>query len=170
MGYEAIDRESSLSACSYARQSSIAGTCDREICGECFRIKSQLKSSIQNETFLKCNICHLIFKCRSGFRAHMKRHGAPKPFRCKLCNKKCEYKHLLERHMVTHSKSRTHKYDIWPSAFEKKRKLNTHMKQHDDRKRFACELCKMKWISEQGLQSHFKTLSHNITALRPSNI
>ncbi|GBN79982.1 hypothetical protein AVEN_94280-2 [Araneus ventricosus] len=29
LGYEAIDRES-LSACSYARQSSIAGTCDRE--------------------------------------------------------------------------------------------------------------------------------------------
>ncbi|GBO21888.1 hypothetical protein AVEN_6368-1 [Araneus ventricosus] len=100
----------------------------------------------------------------------MKRHGAPKPFRCKLCNNRCDYKHLLERHMVTHSKSRTHKCDICPSTFEKKRKLNTHMKQHDDRKRFTCELCHMSWISEQGVQSHFKTLSHKITALRPSNL
>ncbi|GBO23669.1 Zinc finger protein 234 [Araneus ventricosus] len=169
MGYEAIGRQS-LSACSYARQSSIAGTCDREECGECFRIESQLRNSIPNETFLKCNICHLIFKYRSAFRAHMKRHGAPKPFRCKLCNKRYEYKQLLERHMVTHSKSRTHKCDICTSAFEKNRKLNTHIKQHDDLKLFACELCNMSWESEQRFQSHFKTLSHKITALRPSNI
>ncbi|GBO21889.1 hypothetical protein AVEN_6369-1 [Araneus ventricosus] len=48
MGYEVTDKESSVSACSYARQSSVAGTCDREERGELFRIKSQLRNSIPN--------------------------------------------------------------------------------------------------------------------------
>ncbi|GBO42720.1 hypothetical protein AVEN_136214-1 [Araneus ventricosus] len=69
LGYEGIDRESSLSAWSFARQTSITGTCDRKECGECFRIHMVTHSISRIH---KCDIRPSDSEKKRKLNTHMK--------------------------------------------------------------------------------------------------
>ncbi|XP_023270540.1 zinc finger protein 644 [Seriola lalandi dorsalis] len=138
-----------------------------------------------------CSKCKLIFKKEHHLHRHMKSHVdppniSPKPFICRECGQSFRQSGSLIEHMSIHQEKRTRLTEEVKSINDKKKedknmKLfcpqcpfgtncpNTfvqHAKTHEkDKRRFRCDKCSFRTLSENDLRRH-NIMQHTVITVR----
>lgn len=163
--------------------------CDYPYCGKSFvkmfklRNHKQVHDRIVEKPF-NCDKCDKSFANQEYLRRHLIRHTGEKPFICHLCPTSFAFRSGLNAHLLTHSDKKPFKCSICDARFNKRAALMAHFKIHTQdvsekmrgsfciknyfflsylQKKFACEVCGMRFITSGHLRRH--ELTH--TGMKP---
>lgn len=110
----------------------------------------------RGETF-QCEICEEVFKLRSTFNLHMRRHTTVKgPKQCEECDG--IFINLRAHVKEVHQRLREHVCYLCAKEFSKRSGLNRHIQTvHDKLRNWSCDLCEKSFGEKAQMQRHRKT-------------
>jgi len=165
-----------------------------EMCPKTFTNENKLQEHRNIHTGEKpfiCEYCSLGFTSETYLHTHTKRHLNENRFLCDFCSKVfSRAKDMIQHKKAVHLKIKPHQCDHCDKAFPTLQELKNHKKvpdllckycpkmfkkpselarhQQTHERPFPCEICLNSFISQQKLDSHFKThTSDNVKKIRP---
>lgn len=132
-----------------------------DICGSCFRQKSNLSSHKRvthlQERRYKCEICEKAFKWKRLLNGHtMSVHTGERPYKCEFCEAAFVYQQHFKKHMRIHTGEKPFKCEICGKAFNSSNNCRAHMFTHSDKKPYECTLCGAGFMRKPLVLSHIK--------------
>lgn len=108
-----------------------------------------------------CTACDKKFKYKTSLNLHMRKHKEDRKYVCTICSRAFFTKAELEAHKSVHVSEKTFKCHCG-KAFKSQHLLRVHLPRHTEEteKKFACDLCEKKFITNAELQIHGR--SHSV--------
>ncbi|XP_068227185.1 zinc finger protein 227-like [Palaemon carinicauda] len=136
-----------------------------DICGTCFRQKSNLSSHKRvthlQEKRYKCQICGKAFKWKRLLNGHtMSVHTGERPYRCEFCDAGFVYQQHYKKHMRIHTGEKPFKCEICGKAFNSSNNCRAHMYTHSDKKPYECSICGAGYMRKPFVLTHIKQHTH----------
>lgn len=136
-----------------------------DICGTCFRQKSNLSSHKRvthlQERRYKCELCDKAFKWKRLLNGHtMSIHTGERPYKCEFCEAGFVYQQHYKKHMRIHTGEKPFKCEVCGKAFNSSNNCRAHMFTHSDKKPYECTLCGAGFMRKPLVLSHIKQHGH----------
>ncbi|KAK7081125.1 hypothetical protein SK128_027951 [Halocaridina rubra] len=136
-----------------------------DICGICFRQKSNLSSHKRvthlQEKRYKCEICGKAFKWKRLLNGHtMSVHTGERPYRCEYCDAGFVYQQHYKKHMRIHTGEKPFQCEICHKAFNSSNNCRAHMFTHSDKKPYECRMCGAGFMRKPLVLAHIKQHGH----------
>ncbi|XP_066941376.1 zinc finger protein OZF-like [Macrobrachium rosenbergii] len=136
-----------------------------DICGTCFRQKSNLSSHKRvthlQEKRYKCQTCGKAFKWKRLLNGHtMSVHTGERPYRCEFCDAGFVYQQHYKKHMRIHTGEKPFKCEICGKAFNSSNNCRAHMFTHSDKKPYECTICGAGYMRKPLVLTHIKQHAH----------
>ncbi|KAG7170844.1 Zinc finger protein 431-like [Homarus americanus] len=136
-----------------------------DICGTCFRQKSNLSSHKRvthlQERRYKCELCDKAFKWKRLLNGHiMSIHTGERPYKCEFCDAGFVYQQHFKKHMRIHTGEKPFKCEVCGKAFNSSNNCRAHMFTHSDKKPYECTLCGAGFMRKPLVLSHIKQHGH----------
>lgn len=136
-----------------------------DICGTCFRQKSNLSSHKRvthlQERRYKCDLCDKAFKWKRLLNGHiMSIHTGERPYKCEFCDAGFVYQQHYKKHMRIHTGEKPFKCEVCDKAFNSSNNCRAHMFTHSDKKPYECTICGAGFMRKPLVLSHIKQHGH----------
>ncbi|XP_047491966.1 zinc finger protein 37-like [Penaeus chinensis] len=136
-----------------------------DICGTCFRQKSNLSSHKRvthlQERRYKCELCDKAFKWKRLLNGHtMSIHTGERPYKCEFCEAGFVYQQHYKKHMRIHTGEKPFKCEVCGKAFNSSNNCRAHMFTHSDKKPYECTLCGAGFMRKPLVLAHIKQHGH----------